>query len=86
MKVEEVKCLDDSDGDGWEGDVRLVRAEDGRHFVVSGVDLLHSGWEVLVFKADERGATSSCLDIGGRGVTHAQVVAELESYLDEATA
>jgi hypothetical protein len=78
VRVEPVRSLD-----GWAGDARLVRAEDGRYFVVSRADTPDAGSEVLVFEADEEGNVNSLDEVvGGRGMSHEQAIAELAAGLD----
>ena len=65
-------------------DARLVRAEDGRYFIVSGVDALFTGWEVLVFPADKEGEVTDWLETtGGRGITHEEAIDMLRDWLAE---
>ena len=61
------------------GDAWLVKK--GKNFyVVSGVDAMFSGWEVLVFKSNKKGEVENWLDVaGGRGMTHEEAVEELEN-------
>jgi hypothetical protein len=65
---------------GWQGHAWHVEV-DGEHFVVSGVDAMFSGWEVLAFPADKNGEVTDWLEVAGwRGpsATHEAVVAALE--------
>jgi len=65
----------------------LVRGEDGRHFVVSSVHAMFSGFETLVFPADEQGEVTSWLEVaGGRGASRNDALEELAFNYDEAVA
>jgi hypothetical protein len=70
------KHLENFLGDAW-----LVKNGD-KYFVVSGVNAMFSGWEVLVFPADEHGEVTSWSEVaGGRGITHEEAIADLENTL-----
>jgi hypothetical protein len=70
----------------WRGEAWLLKAQDGRMFVASGVDALYSGWEVLVFpvlSASEGDIEVDYVEVvGGRGITHQEAVEELSKWLD----
>jgi len=63
---------------GFIGDAWLVKLNN-KYFVVSGVDAVFSGWEVLVFKSDKYGVVNDFIEVaGGRGITHEEAIKELE--------
>lgn len=60
----------------------VVDTETGQHYVASGVVALITGWEVLVFKCDANGGITDWLEVaGGRGISHAQAIGDLEDRL-----
>ena len=61
----------------------LKDVETGDFYVASGVNAMYTGWEVLVFPADERGEITSYGDVaGGRGITYEDAVESLEQALN----
>lgn len=74
MKVKTLKKgLKDFIGDAW-----LVK-KGKSYFVVSGVNVMGSGWEVLVFHSSKTGKVTDWGEIcGGRGITHDEAIRELE--------
>jgi hypothetical protein len=62
----------------------LVKAEDGRHFLVSTVVAFDTGkMETLVFAADESGHVADYAQLaGGIGQTRSEAIADLEARLD----
>jgi hypothetical protein len=73
MSVEFVRDLN-----GFRGDACLVRKGDA-YFVVSSAYVIHSGFETLVFPANESGEVLEWLETaGGRGMSRSQAIADLE--------
>jgi len=67
------KDLENFTGEAW-----LVKKDD-KYYVVSGASVMFTGWEVLVFPADENGKVSSWGDVcGGRGITHEEAIRQLD--------
>jgi hypothetical protein len=63
----------------------LVRRRNGDYAIVSSVVAPFSGFETLVFPADEHGEVTSWGEIaGGRGVSREDAIAELEAMDSEA--
>ena len=68
--------------DGFNGDAWLVKRGD-EYFIVSGTTAMFTGWEVLVFPADEKGAVTNWGEVaGGRGISHEDAIAELAGLED----
>ena len=64
---------------GYTGDAWLVKKDD-EYFVVSGTHAMFSGWEVLVFRANEDGEVTSWGGVcGGGGISHEQAIEQLEN-------
>lgn len=64
--------------EGFTGEAWLVK-KGRKYFVVSGAHAMFTGWEVLVFPANEKGEVTSWGEVaGGRGITHAEAIAQLE--------
>lgn len=71
---------------GPKGPQWLLKAGDD-YYVASGVTAAFTGWEVLVFPADENGEITNWGEVaGGRGITHEQAVEMLQVELDDAAA
>lgn len=65
--------------DGFTGQACLVRKDDA-YFVVSSTVAHYSGPETLIFPADANGKVTNWGDVGGgRGVSRAEAIAELEA-------
>lgn len=61
----------------WKTDAWLVR-KGRRYYVVSGVVVPFTGWEVLVFPANEDGQVTDWGEVaGGRGISHAEAIRQL---------
>ena len=49
-----------------------------KYFVVSGVNAMYSGWEVLIFPSTKQGKITDWGEVaGGRGMTHEEAIQEL---------
>jgi hypothetical protein len=56
----------------------------GAYYVVSSVDAMFTGFETLVFLADETGEVTDWVDIaGGRGMSRDEAIRDLERMLTE---
>lgn len=70
--------------DWGRGDAVLVR-DGSDHYIVSSVDAPFSGFETLVFRADDNGeVTDWCEVAGGRGMSREEAIADLEDTLASA--
>lgn len=64
------------------GNAVLVRDATGQHYVASSVVAPYSGFETLVFKADERGEVTDWIEVaGGRGMSREDAIANLGDVL-----
>lgn len=69
---------------GFRGTAWLLRASNGDFYVASGMHVVYSGWEVLVFPATPTGSIKDWGEVaGGRGISHPDAVADLVRYLND---
>lgn len=73
MQVETIRELD-----GYRGKVVLVKKGED-YFAISSVHVPFSGFETLVFKANEGGEVIDWLEVaGGRGMSREEAIKDLE--------
>lgn len=63
---------------GFTGEAKLVKKGD-KFYVVSGTNVMFSGWEVLVFPSNENGKVIDWGEVcGGRGISFDEAIRELD--------
>lgn len=72
---------------GFTGEAKLVKRKvsgKDRYFVVSGTSAAFTGWEVLVFPADETGKVTDWGEVcGGRGISMQSAIDILDAMTDD---
>jgi len=67
------------DLEGWRGEAWLCRWGD-RYFVLSGVHVPYTGWEIMAFPCDEEGTITTWNEITGTrlSIDHIKFIAQIE--------